>query len=133
MKRLINRIGRRGAFLLFLAMLDFVYGYALLYPTPTALNSTAYQFLISILPLQVWGALWIAVGLLCLIYAFMKRDAVGYGAAVFLKILWATIFFLGWLFAGVERGYLSSVIWGSFAAILILIASWPERPQWMLK
>jgi len=41
-------------------------------------------------------------------------------------VLWALVFLLGWVFADVERGYLSTAIWGAFAAVLALIATWPE-------
>jgi len=125
-KALFQRIGRRGAFLLFLALLDFVNGYALLFPTPRASTNPTYIFLASVLPLQGWGILWASVGAVCLVFAFRRNDAPGYAAAVFIKILWALIFLLGWVFADVERGYLSAVIWGVLALILPLIATWPE-------
>ena len=78
------------------------------------------------MPLEVWGALWATVGTLCFVFAFMQQDAPGYAAAMFIKVLWALVFLLGWAFADVERGYLSTAIWGAFAAVLALIATWPE-------
>jgi hypothetical protein len=123
---LVHKVGRRGAFLAFLALLDWIYGYALAFPTPAALANPTYKFLIQSLPLNLWAGLWFGVGTICFVYAFRKRDAPGYAAAMFLKILWSALFLFGWVFAGVERGYLSSAIWGAFAAILALIATWPE-------
>lgn len=127
--RLIHRIGRRGAFLAFLALLDVIYSYALLYPTPRAASNPTYVFLAAVMPLWAWGLLWGAVGAICLLYALKKHDGPGYAAAMFLKVLWALMFLLGWLFADVERGYLSTAIWGAFAAVLAIIASWPEPHQ----
>ncbi len=124
--RIFKRIGRRGAFLLFLSLLDWVYAYGLAFPTPRAISNPTYQFLSSTLPLQVWGALWAIVGTLCFVFAFRQHDAPGYAAAMFIKVLWALVFLLGWAFADVERGYLSTAIWGAFAAVLALIATWPE-------
>jgi hypothetical protein len=45
---------------------------------------------------------------------------------MFVKVLWAVTFLLDWLFADVERGYLSTAIWRAFAAVLGLIATWPD-------
>jgi hypothetical protein len=126
LKALSQRIGRRGAFLLFLSLLDFIYAYGLAFPTARAVQNPTYEFLALIVPLYVWAALWLIVGALCLVYAFRQQDAVGYTAAMFLKVLWALVFLLGWMFADVERGYLSTAIWGAFAAVLALIATWPE-------
>lgn len=121
-----HKIGRRGAFLLFLSLLDFVYSFGLFNPTPQSLKNPTYIFLQTALGLKFWGSLWLITGFICLIFAFRKKDAYGFAAAMFIKILWALLFLLGWLFAGVERGYLSTAIWGGFAATLALIASWPE-------
>lgn len=122
----LSLLGRRGAFLLFLTLLDWVYGYSLVFPTPDTFHNPAYIFLALIVPLWVWGALWITVGTVCAVFAFRRRDAPGYAGAMFLKILWAGIFFLGWAASAVPRGYLSTAIWGAFAAVVALIATWPD-------
>ncbi|SRR6266536_3075455 len=124
--RLVHRVGRRGAFLLFLALLDWVYAIGLAFPSPSIIRNPIYLFLTDILPLQLWSFIWATVGTVCLIYAFRRYDAPAYAAAMFLKTLWALIFLLGWMFASVERGYLATAVWGSFAAVLSLIATWPE-------
>jgi hypothetical protein len=126
LKALSLRIGRRGSFLLFLSLLDLIYGYALAFPTPAARLNPTYSFLAEILPLWAWSLLWVGVGIVCAVFAFKQRDAPAYAAAMFIKILWALTFLLGWIFADVERGYLSTAIWGAFALIVILIATWPE-------
>ncbi len=128
--KIIHRIGRRGAFLIFLAMLDLIYGYSLAFPTVAATNSPGLLFLASILSLKLWALLWATIGVICFVFAFKRKDAPGYASAMFLKILWAIIFLLGWLFAGIERGYLSTVIWGTFAGILGLIATWPDSSKY---
>jgi hypothetical protein len=123
---LLNRIGRRGSFLLFLSLLDFIYGYSLLFPTPRSLTNPTTQFIIEIAPLTIWGVLWLAVGVICLIFAFRRKDTIGFAAAMFLKVLWGFTFLIGWLLGAVERGFLSSAIWLAFAAALAVIAGWPE-------
>lgn len=123
---IFRRVGRRGSFLLFLALLDVTNAFALATPDKQASSMPAYVFLASILPLWCWAIPWAGVGLLCLFYAFRKNDAVAYGVAMFLKVFWALVFLLGWIFVHVDRGYLSTTVWGAFAAVLLLIATWPE-------
>lgn len=123
---LVHHIGRRGSFLLFLSLLDLIYSFSLAFPSPTAVKGSSLLFLASIFPLDIWALLWGLVGLNCLIFAFKSRDAPGFASAMFLKVLWALTFLLGWIFAGVERGYLSTAIWGAFAAVLWLVSTWPE-------
>lgn len=129
LSRVTHTIGRRGAFLLFLALLDFIYAFSLLTPSMEAKATPTLAFLAGVGGLWLWAILWGTVGFICLVTAFLKKDAVGFGAAMFIKILWALLFLMGWLFADVERGYLSTTIWGSFALILSLVASWPEPSE----
>jgi hypothetical protein len=72
------RVGRRGAFLLFLALLDFVYAYGLPFPGAAANTSATYRFLAAVAPLDAWALLWAGVGLVCFVFAFHKKDAPGY-------------------------------------------------------
>lgn len=124
--RLIHRIGRRGAFLLFLALLDLIYGFSFMFPPQIPAYYPTYAFLSSIMPLEAWGLLWMGVGVICLIFAFKKYDAPAYAAAMFLKSFWAAVFLLGWMFVGLDRGWVSATVWGAFAAVLALISTWPE-------
>lgn len=121
-----RHIGNRGAFLLFLAMLDVVYAIGLAFPTPRARASDTYMFLDEAGSLVMWALLWTGVGVTCAVFAFRKADTPGFMAAMFIKVLWAAVFLLGWIFAGVERGYLSTAIWGVFAGVVWIIAGWPE-------
>lgn len=120
------RVGRRGAFLLFLALLDFVYGWSLVYPTPRSLNNPTSMFLVEVLPLGVWACVWLVVGAVCLVFAFSFRDAPGFAAAMALKSMWGLLFLIGWLVADVERGYLSAVVWLAFAGLIALVVPWPD-------
>jgi hypothetical protein len=117
---ILQRIGRRGAALLFFTLLDLVYAYALLNP-PRPL-SEAYSWPQTLLPLWVWALIWASVGALCLVFAFLPRDTVAFTAAVALKVMWGLIFLIGQAVGGVERGYVSAVIWLAFAAFVYLIA-----------
>lgn len=123
-----HRVGRRGAALLFFAFLDLVYCWSLLDPPRSTRDNAAYAFLASILPLWTWGLVWGAVGIVCLISAFRRHDEVAYTAAIAVKVLWGLLFTGGWLFADVERGYVSAAVWLALALLVALIAGWPEPP-----
>jgi len=124
---ILRKIGRRGTFLLFLTILDYIYAFSLVFPSPNSVIQPTYSFLAAVLPLEIWAMLWAVVGTICLVYAFKKDDSPGYAVAMFIKILWAVIFLLGWLWADVDRGYLSATIWGAFAGVLGIIATWPDE------
>lgn len=126
LKRLGYQVGRRGYFLLFLALLDFVYAIGLAFPSAQARGNPTMRFLDSAGSLLGWGILWAVVGAVCLVFAFRKNDWPGFAAAMLIKMLWAVTFLLGWIFAGVDRGYLSFAIWGAFALLVRLISTWPE-------
>lgn len=115
-----QRIGRRGAALLFFTLLDVVYCIGLL-STPKPLVPF-YAWMDEILPLAVWAGYWGAVGLICLVYAFRSYDTVAFMFAVTLKVGWGLLSFFGWLSGTVERGWISTVIWLAFACFVYLIA-----------
>lgn len=119
--RLRDQIGRRGAALLFFALLDLVYCYALLRPPPGPLPE-AFRYARTLMPLWVWALAWGGVGVICLVFAFLPRDTVAFTAAVALKVTWGLLAILGQLAGTADRGYVSAVIWLGFAAFVYLIA-----------
>lgn len=120
MTRVAQRVGRRGAALLFFVLLDFVYCYGLLSaPRPLV---PFYAWMNDVLPLAVWAAGWGFVGVLCLLFAFQVYDTPAFIAAVALKVAWGLLSFFGWVAGAVDRGYVSAVIWLAFAAFVFLIA-----------
>lgn len=123
-------VGRRGECLLFLFLLDVLYGLSLLRPPAGAQRSATTRFLAEVMPLSWWALLWLAVGTACLAGAFRQSDRFAYAAAAALKVLWGTMFALGWLAGVVERGWVGAVVWLAFALFVMRIASWPEpRPD----
>lgn len=135
LRSLTRRVGRRGSALLLFATLDLIFGWSLLDPTPTVLASPGYRWLGSVLPVQVWGALWTVVGLLCLIGAFLREDSPAWVAAMAMKVMWGVLWFCGWWLADLERGWVSAAVWLPMAALVALLAGWPEpgderRPLW---
>lgn len=135
--RLFHRIGRRGAALLFFFILDFFNGWSLLDPLPESRQSHGTQWLASVLPLEAWGAIWLFVGLLCLIGALIRTDVVAWVAAMSIKVMWGLLWLLGWMLDGVERGWVFAAFWLALAALVALLAGWAEpgdhgrRPMWI--
>lgn len=128
---LLQRVGRRGAALLFFTLLDFVYCLGLLtVPRPL---SPFYAWMDHVAPLSAWAGAWGAVGIICFFYAFRQYDSPGFMAAVGLKTGWGLLSFLGWAAGTADRGYVSGVIWLAFAAFVFLIAGGippaPQRPS----
>lgn len=123
---LTARIGHRGAILLALAFIDGIYGAALLNHPPAARTQPVYVWIAGLAPLPVWGGLWLAVAVVCAVFAFMERDAPAFTAAMALKVVWGTLAGAGWVLGEVPRGYVSMAIWYFAAFIVGITASWPE-------
>lgn len=128
--RLVGRIGRRGAALLFFFGLDVVYCAGLLtVPQPL---TPFYAWMAGVMPLAAWAAVWGGVALVCLWYAFRVHDTAAFMAAVGLKVAWGMLSFFGWAYGHVDRGWITAVVWLMFAAFVFLIAGGipaaPPRP-----
>jgi len=124
-----HRIGHRGSALLFFAVLDIVYCCSLLFPPAPDQQGAWLRFLAGILPLPAWALIWGAVGLLCLFTAFRRRDSAAFAFAVGIKVLWSMLSLASGAVGGVDRWYVSTVIWLAFAGFVGIIASWPEPPH----
>lgn len=117
---LAERIGRRGAALLFFALLDVVICFGVLNaPRPLA---PTYAWMAGIMPLWLWAACWGAVAVLCLVSAFLDSDTPAFVAAIGIKVAWGLLSLFGWAVGAVDRGYVSAGIWLAFAALVYLIA-----------
>lgn len=124
-----HRIGRRGASLLFLALLDAVYGAGLAFLGSVGRANPTYQFIGKVAPLETWATVWWLVGAVCLTQAFMLRDQVAFGLAVCLKLTWGGLTLLGWMLHDLPRGYVSAAIWLAFGGWLFIISGWSEEPE----
>ncbi len=120
-----RRVGRRGAALLFFALLDSIYAFSLFNPATEARRSGSVRFVGDLLPLWVWGLMWAAGGLACFVGAFMKSDKWSFAAAIMVKTMWGLLY-LGAALVGLERAYLSATIWLCLALWVAIIAGWPE-------
>lgn len=116
-----RKIGRRGAFLLFLAVLDSVYG-SFLVGSPAVAEREPYPYL----PPFSWGIIWLITACVCITSSFAKRDRIAYGMAAFMKSAWGLRYTYLW-YLGFPYAWISSVIWLCFAFTVLVVASWPEE------
>lgn len=120
--RLITgKVGRRGAFLLFLALLDFAYGYSL-FTVPRAQART----LDLLLPLKTWAVIWIITGVVCLSGVLMRNDRFQYTFSAAFKTAWGMLYIQLWVVQGVPQAWVAAVIWLAFAGTVLIISGWPE-------
>jgi hypothetical protein len=123
------RVGRRGAALLSWAFVDVIVGWSLLDPStqprgPAA--AAAYRAILAIAPYPVWAWLWIAIAAVCVGGAFAQRDAIAFGAAIGIKLVWAGGLLVGWLAYNAYRGWVAAATWLVLASLVAVIAGWPE-------
>jgi hypothetical protein len=121
-----SRLGYRGAFLLFLAAIDLVYGWFLINPTPEQERTTQFIWRDHIMPTQAWGVIWLCVAVVLVSTAFLRQDRIGYAAAVALKVGWSFIAAIAGLTGHVQGAWTTVAIWGGFAALTILESGRPE-------
>lgn len=123
-RALVHRAGRRGAFLAFLALLDLAYGYSLF---ATAAPQRLYDLL---LPWEAWGWIWCGTGVVCLARVFGRKDRVAFSVQAMLFFSWGMLSLDEWLAQGVERGWVSVVLWVAFAlASGLVVGGWAEPPR----
>lgn len=120
-------VGRRGAVLGYLALVDLLFALALCEPGPVADQPSGIRFLASVLPLEAWSGLWLVVGVICLAGAFVHRlDRFAFAAATMIKTLWGGVYLLGWIAGEISRGWVNAVVWLGLAVLVMILAGWPE-------
>lgn len=129
LRRIADRLSQRGAVLLILAVVDFVYAYALINIPPQTASSDLYQFVDALLPIPAWGALWGAVGVLCAVQAWTPHDRAAYGFATGLKVGWALLHLGAWIAGVLPRGYVPAAIWLLAAGLVMVISTVRKEPS----
>jgi hypothetical protein len=117
---LVRRAGRRGAFLGFLAVLSWAYGYSLF------TTAAPQQTLDLLLPWEAWGGIWIGTGTVCAAGVLARRDRAAFTAAAVLFCAWGMLYAQLWLIQHVPRAWVAVIIWFVFAATVLVVCGWPE-------
>lgn len=124
-----RRIGRRGAFLLVLAVVDALLGWSLLAVPPAVYDQLT---LLRHIPQVALGVLWIAAAVVAFGYAFARRsdqDFWGFFASYLPPMIFGGIYLLSWwpigqLSAG--TGVRSAVVYWGYMLLVVIAAGWPE-------
>lgn len=128
-RRLGRALGRRGAILLSYGTVWSLYGFAqITSPQP---DQRGLNLAVQMLPLDVWGGLWITTGLLALAAAFMPQGAdwFGFVGLVLIVLPWTLAYLVSWLQGDFPRGWVAAAVWAAIAVPVIVVAGWRETPR----
>lgn len=122
LRKLMYRIGHRGAFLIFLFLLDELYGFSLLEdPFPPGIHWFIQP--------HTWAYVWMVTGALLLTGVIFRADYFQFALASLIKVAWAFTWVRIWIFNDVPRAWVSAIIWLAFAALVTVVATWTEPPR----
>jgi len=125
-RRLMRMLGRRGAILLSYGTVWALVGYAqLVTPQP---QQPGLHLALDLLPLQVWGWLWIVAGLIALVTAWLPQGAdwAGFLALPLIVLPWWLSYLTAWLQGDFPRGWVAAVVWAAIAFPVLVVAGWRE-------
>jgi hypothetical protein len=137
------RVGRRGAVLAVLGVVDVLYGSAIVYARANAVDPRvsatgwwwpASQPYVLSLPTQFWGWVWIVVGVALLFGWVIPRitDRWAFALATCIKVCWACAASFNYLRADGSSPpglWGVAVVWIGFAAIMFIVTGWSEVPR----
>jgi len=128
-RRVGAMLGRRGAILLSYGTVWALYGYGQLGSPPAA--QPGLTLAMQLLPLTVWGWLWLVTGILASVSAFVPQgvDWFGFVALVLIVLPWTLSYLVSWLQADFPRGWVAAAVWGAIAVPVIVVAGWREAPR----
>lgn len=128
-RRISRLLGRRGAILLSYGVVWAIIGYGQI--TSPAPDLRGLRLLLQMMPLDVWGWIWVASGLIAIISAWLpqERDWPGFLALPLMVLPWASSYLLAWIIGDFPRGWVAAVVWGAIAAPVLVTAGWREPPR----
>ena len=121
------KLGKRGAACLWFGIVFLVIGFSLIIgeQTPTLLMNL--QFLTGVLPLDVWGSLWVLGGLTFLVAAVRKElELIAFMLGIAITANWSVGYAIQAAIGESSRGWVSAAIYGFFAVLILLISTWAE-------
>lgn len=127
-RRLGKRLGRRGRILLAFGVMQVLYGWSIA-TDPRYGVVRGVGVLTHMLPMRVWGAVWIVCGAVALAMAWeirSSRDSWGYGAVTVPMSLWSGANFVAWTSNVYPQAWTSVCTWGAFVYIAMSVNRWPE-------
>ena len=128
-RRLGRALGRRGAILLCYGVVWAIIGYGQI--TAPAPDLRGLRLLLQTMPLDVWGWIWVASGLIAIASAWLPqgKDWPGFLALPLMVLPWMTSYLIAWIIGDFPRGWVATVVWGAIAAPVLVVAGWGEPPR----
>lgn len=123
--RLLKRIGQRGQVLMLFGFIYCAIGLTLILTRDDPTNQIVYQKILSFIPyLAFWGGLWIGVGMVALVAAFLGtgRDVWGFATITFWTLLWASQSFFTVALFGIFRIIIGFSIYLALAGISMIVS-----------
>lgn len=124
--RIPDKTGYRGRALLTLGVLDLAVAFSLIQLLLSRPGTASGGFIAKTIPPEVLAGMWLTVAILCIVFAFKRRDSLAWSFAIGIKVFWGLLSVVGWLAGEIPSGYLSGIIWWSFGGLVWLISRWPE-------
>lgn len=124
-------LSRRDAVLVIFGLCWLLIGWSYLH-IPDAIHpqlKRSLRFALSVAPIDVYAWGWILAGALAVLGGVFRRcNSLGFAAAVVMPLLWSLAYFTAQVQDNIPRAWVSGVIFGSFAAVLAVVAGMPEPP-----
>jgi hypothetical protein len=120
-------VGRRGACLIAIGYLEFIYGLAMV-AEPNFRARPGIDVATTVLPGVVWGYLWVIFGTLAILGAFLPTgyDRHGFRAAYPMPVIWGTNYLVSVLLGEYANGWIAglavSSIWYGYAFLILAVS-----------
>ncbi|MFE9936306.1 hypothetical protein [Streptomyces hirsutus] len=129
-RRLTQRLGRRGALLTLKGIMATGYGSGQIVQ-PTG-DPQGLALLLKAMPLDRWGWVWIAAGVLALVCAWLQQphDWPGFLGIWVIATPWAMAYLLSWWPLGESPlGWVVALIFGAAGAVCLVAIGWDDPPR----
>lgn len=123
------RLGWRGLTLLITGVSWVSYGLSLMVQ-PRYGTVRGISVLLGLVPMPVWGSVWIGCGVIAVVYAVARlgRDLPGIAASMAPPLLWSLAYALGGASGASGSAWGAVMPWGSHA-VLIAVVAYLTRPR----
>lgn len=129
--RLFHRVNdHRGRFLILFGLLYGCFGWSYIVEGSSPSRRATFEWLPDVIPMSALSWPWFTAALIAVISAFRytppRTDRFGFMALALAPLVWACMFLFSYFAGYAPTGWISTIIYGGFAAIVILVSSWPN-------
>lgn len=129
--KLFRRINdHRGRFLIGFALMYCCFGYSYVVEGSAASRTSVFQWLPDFIPVTALSGPWFIAAAIAIGSSFRRvpprTDRYGFMALALVPLLWAMMFLFSYLAGHAPTGWISAMLYGGFAMIVILVSSWPN-------